>query len=763
MKFFDLVDTEKIKAMVMGLARAVTAVNKKTDIANRKYDKLLDSFMRYSVINQPSNGLSSQVISISTTFGNTDLKDPSIKEFYFGPGSLLRYSRAVELDCQDPYELVNYESAMRISSHFINAQAGQMSGAFVSKTSTDPVETLTGSYIFQAMPGSASRIDFNDLDVHLENSRVFLKKFTVENLDVNDPTSFATVGYVNAKTSVLAKLQPRHAFGKISFSLAAGKLIASPTSAYQVEELQPGVYCIKLMHYNQETATGKGDSWTSLIGADPSVMSGIPGWNPDITVVPLPVDPTLIMDATIKLGVDDQKNYNVRASIPNTLIVGESIFNWCVTLDNSFICIILDTNGYIKIPGVPAVISIAEPVYDIRFYLAVSQWSYISNGQSPIKKWDGLQPDIPVALKFINTSGPCDITIEHNACGDSPMNLDVSFGSGTDANGDDIPTDPTNYFKKENSSARGSRLVGIMKPGNVLHAIGYTQNSSTDKMISILQDETLPIKIIDTSRKIGIRRNTFPIICSDMIKKRIEVKDAKLPLTLSLEKPDNVLATISQSVSNPPIGKNVIAFLDIDQITSELTNNIIKVIARDSRFFDFTQTFKTLDAIDLELGGAIGANITPDKAKLYFKDIRYAYQVVDTTHIKIIEGKLPNPDPMPNWYSKTFEIIVDTITYTGTITTSDGLKLIATPEPTIQLPVSDIVGKKIKIDGVEYLIASANDATQTPGVGTPVFVFIDPVTPLPPPNPMPYLYENSTLRFVSVMGEDIVDIEVEIV
>ena len=36
MKFLDLIDTEKIKAMVMGLARAVTAVNKKTDIVTGK-------------------------------------------------------------------------------------------------------------------------------------------------------------------------------------------------------------------------------------------------------------------------------------------------------------------------------------------------------------------------------------------------------------------------------------------------------------------------------------------------------------------------------------------------------------------------------------------------------------------------------------------------------------------------------------------------------------------------------------------------------
>jgi hypothetical protein len=139
---------------------AVRFVNTSAESTYLLYADLLSKFNTYSVINQETDSRLSQIISISTTFGNSDTTDTEVRQFVFNSGCTLQYLKTLPFDQSDGTEVVNFQTMVNYLSNSNTVYAGDPGAAATIGIGT--VTTLSaGSSVTVTNSGTSNAAVFN--------------------------------------------------------------------------------------------------------------------------------------------------------------------------------------------------------------------------------------------------------------------------------------------------------------------------------------------------------------------------------------------------------------------------------------------------------------------------------------------------------------------------------------------------------------------------------------------------------------------------
>lgn len=368
----SLVNIESIKFWLKGVCDALASVNKRSEDAHRKYDDLFDKFTRYSVISNEIEGRKSQLVSISTAFGYETQNDPVVREFTFNHGAILRYYRVLSVKHTDPLEVVNYKTMINILSQYVGQQDVENDQKYMAKTG----DTASGSYTFNAGANGSGSVTFNVMTLFNAPSK-FTKTLKCINPVADDEA--VNLGYIKNNISdllVSATPQPVFISGKIAF---AEGLTTGNASAYTVENIEAdgkNAILVKILSYNTNINDCK--SWIARFGNTP--LKTIPGYEGAVGSIPTPVNFALVMEYKHDLpnSSDFNSGQTFRTLVPNQITTESGYLKWTLGISVfGDLCLIMNTEGNIKIPTAMGDIDFSSSIHLIRFFVIVNSWSYL--------------------------------------------------------------------------------------------------------------------------------------------------------------------------------------------------------------------------------------------------------------------------------------------------------------------------------------------------------------------------------------------------
>lgn len=366
---------------------AVARINARAEEANNKYDDLVDKFNRYSALTEEVDGRQSQLISVSTEFGTEDPNDPNIKEFTFNNGSVLRYKRTLPVTHKDNYEVVNFETLMKILFNNNSDFVDQLS-EYLKKTGN---QLAIGSYTFGIDPNVGSQaITFDQIPVKFINGSTF-EATSGKVVSVPDnPQSVINKEYADTyyKQTSNSIAQPVFTSGKIAIVSTLSQSVIRSYGKYDVSSASiPGggtLLKIKLLKYNAKTAWDSTDkSWTELFGSN--TITSIPGNSlPTATnKIPFPVDFSVYVEYEVNSTTFPfclvNSSSRVRAELPNVYSGSNGYTESSLIIDSDGdLCLVLETNYAMQVPYTTTPISLnCNGSNKPLIYVVVRRWSYL--------------------------------------------------------------------------------------------------------------------------------------------------------------------------------------------------------------------------------------------------------------------------------------------------------------------------------------------------------------------------------------------------
>ena len=547
----ELFNIETINFWVKGIVNTIQNVNTRLGVVESEYADLEEKYLRDVVISEELEGRQSQLVSISTTFGNADISDPSIKEFLFNAGTRLSYSRVLSASYPNTLEVCNLQTVLNILSAFADLNSEQLNGYLLKAG-----DNATGNFSFSAFGGANS---FSFIGMHITtdaDTEISLHHGEVLNVDPLNVNSIINIEYLNSVMPSSYLPQPVFISGKIAIGSDLSLISTTSTS------LTNTLY-YKLLSYTL---------WSSKFGANP--ITSIPGHAlPSASgTVPYPVTFKLYMEYTIESpGSPFLAKTTFRSEVPNDVHNDGNYFRFGVVIDaDGTLGLLIKSSGMMSLP-IFADIPITDLDVGLKFYLAVDGWSYYScDYDYP----DGSVANVPM-ISF--PSSPVQFT-DTQPIGGFVYKLyfkDISSIATWNSSSDDIVISTANAFCVE---LLVSFPVGVTSVSSTISAYDGPDVFTKTVNFNLI---TNPLQIVPVSLSYDYYLTTsFPVVPIGL---------SVLPQTLyskgAVSWEIDAGATVGATAEFTLSGKLVVT-----SIAASTPNASVGIIAKDTRYYITTGT-----------------------------------------------------------------------------------------------------------------------------------------------------------------------------